>query len=127
MRARRIAALVALVATMAACASPTAPPPRQPQSAERPSGRPLDPQQAERLKRVMVPLIQAMNNPKPLNRVRIGIIDDASINAASGGGFFATHPGTGDRIRHSRSSASQKEVLTCSLRAGSTAVGNANG
>jgi Zn-dependent protease with chaperone function len=83
MRARRIAALVALVATMAACASPTAPPPRQPQSAERPSG---------------VPLIQAMNNPKPLNRVRIGIIDDASIDAASGGGFFATHPGTGDRI-----------------------------
>jgi hypothetical protein len=40
----------------------------------------------------MVPLIQAMNKPKPLNRVRVGVIDEASINAANAGGgeFYVT-------------------------------------
>lgn len=40
----------------------------------------------------MVPLIQAMNKPRPLNQVKVGILDDASINAANAGGgeFYVT-------------------------------------
>ena len=41
---------------------------------------------------LMVPLIKAMNKPKPLNEVRVGIMDDPQINAANGGGgeFYVT-------------------------------------
>jgi predicted Zn-dependent protease len=40
----------------------------------------------------MVPLIRAMDNPRPLNQVQVGIVDDPSINAASAGGgkFYVT-------------------------------------
>ena len=50
------------------------------------------PQQAERLKRVMLPLIKAMDHPLPTNQVKIGIMDDSHINAASAGGgeFYVT-------------------------------------
>jgi Zn-dependent protease with chaperone function len=52
----------------------------------------VDAAQAERLQRIMVPLIRAMNKPKSLNEVKVGIMDDASINAANAGGgeFFVT-------------------------------------
>jgi predicted Zn-dependent protease len=52
----------------------------------------VDAAQAERLKRIMVPLIQAMNHPRPLNKVKVGILDDPQINAASAGGgeFYVT-------------------------------------
>lgn len=73
-------------------ASPTsrAPQPASPQQA--PSTRAVDPQQAERLKRVMLPLIKAMDHPLPTNQVKIGIMDDSHINAASAGGgeFYVT-------------------------------------
>ena len=64
-------------------------PPRQPSTA---STRPVDGRQAQRLQRVMTPLIQAMDNPLPLNQVRVGIMDDPHINAASAGGgeFYVT-------------------------------------
>ena len=57
-----------------------------------PEGRQLDPQQAERLKTVMTPLLQKMNHPIPLDRVRIGLMDDSHINAANAGGgeFYVT-------------------------------------
>ncbi len=40
----------------------------------------------------MVPLVQAMNTPRPLDRVRVGIVNDPRINAASAGGgeFYVT-------------------------------------
>jgi predicted Zn-dependent protease len=40
----------------------------------------------------MVPLIKAMNRPRPLNEVRIGIVADPEINAANAGGgeFYVT-------------------------------------
>jgi len=40
----------------------------------------------------MVPLIRAMDNPLPLNQVKVGIMDDSHINAASAGGgeFYVT-------------------------------------
>lgn len=56
------------------------------------AGRHLDPQQAHRLKAVMTPLLQKMNHPIPLDQVRIGLMDDAHINAANAGGgeFYVT-------------------------------------
>jgi predicted Zn-dependent protease len=40
----------------------------------------------------MVPLIGVMDHPRPLNKVRVGVIDDPQINAASAGGgeFYVT-------------------------------------
>jgi len=56
------------------------------------STRRIDPAEAERLQRIMVPLIRAMDNPLPLNKVKVGIMDDPAINAANAGGgqFFVT-------------------------------------
>ena len=57
-----------------------------------PEGRHLDPQQAERVKAVMTPLLQKMNHPIPLDQVRIGLMEDSHINAANAGGgeFYVT-------------------------------------
>lgn len=53
---------------------------------------PVSGAQAERLKRVMVPLIKAMDHPLDPSKVKIGIMDDQHINAASAGGgeFYVT-------------------------------------
>lgn len=52
----------------------------------------VDPRQAERLKMVMLPLLQKMNNPIPHERVRIAVMDDPHVNAANAGGgeFYVT-------------------------------------
>jgi Zn-dependent protease with chaperone function len=64
-----------------------------------PAGKPpttsqktVDPAQVERLKKAMIPLLQAMDKPKPSSQVKVGILDDPSINAASGGNgeFYVT-------------------------------------
>ncbi|MGA6826071.1 M48 family metallopeptidase [Nitrospira sp. NS4] len=57
-----------------------------------PEGRHLDPQQAERLKVVMTPLLQKMDHPIALDQVRIALMDDSHINAANAGGgeFYVT-------------------------------------
>ena len=54
--------------------------------------RPVSGAQGERLKRVMVPLLKAMNHPLDPSKVKIGIMDDEHINAASAGGgeFYVT-------------------------------------
>jgi Zn-dependent protease with chaperone function len=88
---RRAGALgLALAMTLSGCAgvvgsSGSASPPRTSEQAPKASGRPIDRQQAQRLQRVMTPLIKAMNNPLALNQVKVGIIDDDRINAASAG------------------------------------------
>ncbi len=97
----RLSALALVTSLVVACAGPTTSP--QPAPTPRPQGsgasRPVNPAQVERLQRLMVPLVRAMNSPKSLNEVRVGIVDDPQINAANaGGGFLATHPATGDRI-----------------------------
>ena len=53
---------------------------------------PFDGRQAERLKRTMMPLLQATNKRGSASQVRIGLIDDPSINAANAGGgeFYVT-------------------------------------
>jgi predicted Zn-dependent protease len=47
---------------------------------------PIDAAQAERIKRIMIPLIQAMDHPRPLNKVKVAVTSDQEINAASAGG-----------------------------------------
>ncbi len=51
-----------------------------------PDTRPLDPQQAERLKTVMVPLLAKMDKPLDIHQVSVSFWDDPNINAANAGG-----------------------------------------
>ena len=95
MRAARglVGALAAVL--LVGCAGPTTGPAPSPgPTASRPTqtGRPVDARDAERLRRVMTPLIQAMNNPRPLSNIKVGIMDDTRINAANAGGgeFYVT-------------------------------------
>jgi Zn-dependent protease with chaperone function len=91
-------AMLTGVLVAAGCSVGTSQPPsRQPstdRSADRPtaSSRQVDPGHAERLRQVMVPLIQHMNKPLPLNQVRVGLLDSAQINAANAGAgeFYVT-------------------------------------
>jgi len=64
-----------------------------------PTGKPptasqktVDPAQVARLKKVMIPLLQAMDKPRPPSQVKVGIMDDPSINAANAGNgeFYVT-------------------------------------
>lgn len=54
--------------------------------------RRVAPEQAQRLYAVMEPLLAAMDEPLSPRQVRVGIIDDPSINAANAGGgnFYVT-------------------------------------
>lgn len=56
------------------------------------SQKTVDPAQVERLKKAMVPLLQAMDKPKAPSQVKVGIIDDPTINAANAGNgeFYVT-------------------------------------
>ncbi len=56
------------------------------------STRQLDPVQAQRIRKIMPPLIQAMNKPLPLNQVTLTILEEPDINAANAGGgkFYIT-------------------------------------
>ena len=52
----------------------------------------VDPRVGERLQRIMVPLLQKMDHPLPVNKVQVGLMDDPGINAANAGGgeFYVT-------------------------------------
>lgn len=88
----------ALLGGCAISSSPSASPPTAPDAsrprAERPARttRTVDPAQAERLQRLMVPLVKVMNTPRATSQVKVGIIDDPSVNAANAGGgeFYVT-------------------------------------
>lgn len=86
------ASVLALLAafSFAACAAPVSSPSpssgsRQPTASAPKSTARIDPAQAERLKRVMVPLIQSANNKRSLSEVKVGIVEDDRINAGSAG------------------------------------------
>ena len=96
---RGVRALTGVLAALlfAGCASPTAGPAPSPgPTTSRPqttaSTRPVAARDAERLRRIMTPLIQAMNSPRQLSGVKVGIMDDPAINAANAGGgeFYVT-------------------------------------
>src|SRR5215475_1485435 len=73
-------------------ASPTSSDTTRPSSSPTASARPVPTDTAARLKRVMLPLMQAMNRPLDPSKVKIGIMDDEHINAASAGNgeFYVT-------------------------------------
>ena len=56
------------------------------------SAQRVNPRDAERLERVMVPLLRATDKARNLKEVRVGIIADPNINAANAGGgeFYVT-------------------------------------
>ena len=80
-------AAMALAAYLGGCAVSSSPP--EPQA---PDIRQVSPQQAQRIYRVMTPLLRAMDRPKSPRDVYIGIINDPEINAANAGGgqFYVT-------------------------------------
>jgi predicted Zn-dependent protease len=85
--------LILLGAFTASCAvETTSAPPSSPREARAPNVRPLDPSQAARLKRIMVPLLRAGDRTRSLKEIRIGVLEDTSINAANAGGgeFYVT-------------------------------------
>jgi metalloprotease len=88
--------LAALLAATMACVGPiTSAPPPPSNDAARTASPPttrVDPAQATRLQRIMLPLIRAMDHPMPPDQVKVGIMDDPQINAANAGGgqFFVT-------------------------------------
>jgi putative metalloprotease len=93
MRTHRSAAilLLLLAAGCAGVGGPGEPPPTKTGTSQ-PAPHPLDAQQAERIRRIMAPLVAAMDHPRPLNQVKVGIMDDPHVNAASAGGgeFYVT-------------------------------------
>ena len=87
-----LAAFLAALTLGAACAAPVSSPSPSsgggssaPTAKAPPAAAKLDPAQAERLKRIMVPLIQVADNKRPLNQVKVGIVEDDHVNAGSAG------------------------------------------
>ena len=98
------AGLLVLLASACAMSSGAPPSPDAAATAE-PSTRPLGRAEAQRLQRVMAPLVRAMDHPRPLDQVKVAIMDDPHINAASAGGgeFYVTtgllQKATDDQLR----------------------------
>lgn len=100
MNARSIAEGLLAGLLLTACAVRTTSVPTGQGDAPAPSSRPapaassksVDPAQAERLKKAMVPLLQVMNRPRSPSQVKVGIMDDPDINAANAGNgeFYVT-------------------------------------
>src|SRR5918996_224434 len=88
---RALTALLLAGVTFSACVAVGPPPsPRAPRgeySSPSPSysSRRVDPQDAERLRRVMVPLFRAMDRPCRLEEVRVGVLNQSEINAGNAG------------------------------------------
>src|SRR5512144_1126353 len=82
---RTIAILICIGLTIG-CALETSRGPAPQQTPRSSTSRPLDAKQAERVQQIMTPLLRATNNPRPLNEIRVRVIDDPNINAANAGG-----------------------------------------
>ncbi len=108
--ALRLFAALLFASTLSACViappepSRRAPAPREeyPPSA---SARRVDPYDAERLRRVIIPLLRAMDHPCRTDQVRIGLINQNEVNAANAGNcqFYVTtgllHRASEDQLR----------------------------
>jgi predicted Zn-dependent protease len=90
--------LLISAATLSSCVVATEQPsrraPRDDYSSSPPtsSSARIDPRDADRLRRIMPPLLQAMDHPCRPDQVRIGIINENEINAANAGNceFYVT-------------------------------------
>ena len=93
---KRVAAVAALIFIVSGCATggtaQTPPSQRTATTSNEPALVKIDASQAERLKRIMLPLIQAMDHPLSPKDVKIGVMNDSHINAANAGGgeFYVT-------------------------------------
>lgn len=85
---------VLFLASAVGCALQTTSGPSRPSSQEARTAnvKPLDPTQAARLQRIMVPLLRAGDKTRSLKEIRVGVVDDPDINAANAGGgeFYIT-------------------------------------
>ncbi len=100
MSARAVVGSALLATLLAGCAVGTTSAPPSGGRTEAPPSRPapttakksVDPAQVERLKKAMLPLLAVMNKPREPGQVKVGIMDDPSINAANAGNgeFFVT-------------------------------------
>ncbi len=68
------------------------PPPQPTAKTPTPSNRQVDQATVARLQTVMIPLLAKMNNPLSASQVKMGIMDDPHVNAASAGNgeFYVT-------------------------------------
>jgi predicted Zn-dependent protease len=64
--------------------------PREPERSR--TAQRVNPRDAERLERIMIPLLRAANNPRDPREVKVGIIAEDAVNAANAGGgeFYVT-------------------------------------
>ena len=95
MKIRLVLCLVAtlgIIAALVSCAALEQRPSGHEAQKAGPASRPLDPQQVERLKTVMLPLLAKMDKPLDPSQVSVSFLDDPNINAANAGGgkFFVT-------------------------------------
>jgi Zn-dependent protease with chaperone function len=97
MRTRLIALVAGGALVVGGCATASGPGPSPspgPTSQGRPtpSTRQVSAAQAERLQRLMVPLLQATDNARPPSKVKVALMDDPRVNAANAGGgeFYVT-------------------------------------
>lgn len=94
----RLSALALFGAFALACAGPTSSTGGGGASSPQPTTQKqtklvqVDPATAERLQRIMVPLLKVMDHPLQAGQVKVGVMDDPQINAASAGGgeFYVT-------------------------------------
>ena len=97
-RLARITILTAIAALAVACAGPTSSTSSggrstsgggsstpQPTTQTQTKLVKVDPATAERLQNVMIPLLKVMDHPLAPNQVKVGVMEDPSINAASAG------------------------------------------
>jgi len=82
----RTIAILICIGLPIGCALETSRGPAPQQTPRSSTSRPLDAKQAERVQQIMTPLLRATNNPRALNEIRVRVIDDPNINAASAGG-----------------------------------------
>ncbi len=77
-----------LLVAVAGCLVPggfPAEPASTPQPTGAATGGKVDAAQTKRLKRLMIPLLQVMNNPIASGQVQVNVVDDPQINAGSAG------------------------------------------
>lgn len=89
MTARAVVGGALLTTLLTGCAVATTSAPPRTEAPSRPAPttakKAVDPAQVARLKKAMLPLLAVMDKPRQPGQVKVGIMDDPSINAANAG------------------------------------------